>query len=191
MFGRKIPDKVMAPVGSQSGGQQAEKKTTEERMSMQARNEAVARRATPGSPETIVGEGTTILGGKIASKGTLRVDGRIEGELTTDDAVIVGPSGSIKGNVAARSVTVGGKIFGNILTREHLEIQPTGEVHGDIQTGAGTLIIEGGARLEGRCVMGMVEKPAEPNREKHVAAAPANAAGHQHQEPAPGRRQSS
>lgn len=177
MFGRKIPDKVMAPVGSQAGVQQPEKKTADERVAVQARTEVMPRRATGGAMETIVGEDTVILGAKIASKGTLRIDGRVEGEVTTEDAVIIGPSGSIKGNVTARSVTVSGKILGNILARERLEIQPTGEVHGDVQTGAGTLIIEGGAKLEGRCVMGMAEKPAEAAREKHVAPTPAEAVG--------------
>ena len=167
MFGRKIPDKVMAPTGSPAGAepQRLEKKT----MSgpTVSRNEAPVRRTS--AVESIIGEDTSFQGGKILSKGMLRIDGRVESEIMAEDAVVVGQSGAVKGNITARAVAISGKVFGNVIAHERLEIQPTGEVHGDVHTAAGALIIDGGAKLEGKCIMGLTERV--PAAAAHAQAA--------------------
>jgi len=170
MFGRKIPDKVMAPGGSPavSDSQRMEKKNMAEHPGTSPRTEAPVRRAVGGTMETVIGEDTFFVGGKIVSKGTLRIDGRVESEVQAEEAVVVGPTGSVKGNINARTVAISGKVLGHVNARERLEIQPTGEVYGDLATATGALIIEGGAKVEGRCVMGLGEKKPEP-----VAAAQA------------------
>ena len=160
MFGRKIPDKVMQPTSTE--GQRMEKKASDDRGPTPPRGETSQRRIGTGSVETILGEDTVFLGGKIVSKGTLRIDGHVEAEIQAEDSVVVGPNGTVKANITARNVAISGKVFGNIIAHERLELQPTSEVHGDVQTGAGSLIIEGGARLEGKCIMGLTEKPGEP-----------------------------
>jgi len=163
MFGRKIPDKVMAPTTSPSGteGQRMEKKPGNDRAPAASRTEVPARRLNSGGVETVIGEDTSIVGGKIISKGTLRIDGRVEGEVQAEEAVVVGPTGTVKSNITARNVAISGKVFGNILAHERLEIQPTGEVHGDVRTAAGALMVESGAKLEGKCIMGLGEKTPE------------------------------
>ena len=161
MFGRKIPDKVMAPLGPPAVTEQprVEKKPVSDRpQAPPTRTESVLRRPNSGGVETVIGEDTTILAGKLISKGTLRIDGRVEGEVQAEEAVVVGPSGTVKANIVARSVAVSGKVWGNVVAHERLEIQPTGEVHGDVQTSAGALMVEAGAKLEGRCIMGLDEK---------------------------------
>jgi len=164
MFGRKIPDKVMQPAGLVAGteGQRMEKKASADRGPTPPRGETAQRRINSGSVETILGEDTVFLGGKIVAKGTLRIDGHVEAEIQAENSVVVGPNGTVKANITARNVAISGKVFGNIVAHERLELQPTSEVHGDVQTAAGALIIEGGAKLEGKCIMGLAEKPAEP-----------------------------
>jgi cytoskeletal protein CcmA (bactofilin family) len=184
MFGRKIPDKVMAPTGlpAGTGGQLGEKTSVSDRTPTPPRADAVLRRAGSGTVETVIGEDTTIVGGKIVSKGTLRIDGRVEGEVQAEEAVVVGPTGTVKANIAARSVAISGKVFGNIFAHDRLEIQPTGEVHGDVQMAAGALTIENGAKLEGKCLMGLDDKgresaapqPASVERRVPVEAIPRN-----------------
>ena len=154
MFGRKIPDKVM---GSGSA------KTNETRTSSE-RNPGgrdTARRGNSSGVGTVLGEDTVFKGGKIISEGTLRIDGCVEGEIEAHDSVMVGPTGVVKANIKARTVAVSGKVFGNIQASERLELQPTSEVHGDVATAAGALIIEGGAKLEGRCIMGTINQSAQ------------------------------
>ena len=103
---------------------------------------------------TVIGDDTTIEG-KMYSKGTLRIDGTVKGELKADDTVIVGPTGQVYASMEAKIITISGKVHGNITATERLELQPTCEILGDIQTAEGSLVIENGARLEGKCTMGL------------------------------------
>jgi cytoskeletal protein CcmA (bactofilin family) len=177
MFGRKIPDKVMSPGTSEAGteGQRMEKNAAGDRGAAGGRNEA-PRRANTSGMGSVLGEDTVLLGGKIVSKGTLRVDGRLEAEIEAEDSIIVGPNGIVKANVSARSVAISGKVYGNIVAHERLELQPTSEVYGDIQTAPGALIIEGGAKLEGHCTMGLDAKKGGESSAKPKAVQPAQAA---------------
>lgn len=88
--------------------------------------------------------------GDIRTRGTLRVDGTLEGNVEAD-WLILGEKGILKGDVKARGVVVGGKIEGTITSREVLEIRPKGQVVGDICT-AKLTVVEGGM-LQGHSTM--------------------------------------
>ena len=88
--------------------------------------------------------------GDIQSKGTLRIDGVVEGNVESD-WLILGEKAHLKGNATARGIIVGGRIEGNIIAKEILEIKSKGQVIGDI-TAAKLTVLEGGV-LEGRSTM--------------------------------------
>ncbi len=88
--------------------------------------------------------------GDIKSKGTLRIDGTVEGDIEAD-WLVMGEKATLKGNVAARGVILGGKTEGNIAAREILEIRSKGRVLGDITTPK--LVVSEGGILEGRSFM--------------------------------------
>ncbi|MCS7228174.1 MAG: polymer-forming cytoskeletal protein, partial [Endomicrobia bacterium] len=100
--------------------------------------------------ETVIGE-NTVFQGTIKTKGSIRIDGRLEGNIIEASQVIVGTKGYIQGDITARSVIVGGKINGNITAVESIELQPGAQLLGDIHTS--TLSIGEGAVFEGHCVM--------------------------------------
>jgi len=106
---------------------------------------------------------TTIIGsssyfeGKLTSTGIIRIDGSFSGELNAEGSVIVGDSGSIKGNVKASKVTIAGKIEGNIHCNGILELTSNGKLYGDVQVKA--ISIEDGAVFDGKCMM-IDSKPA-------------------------------
>ncbi|OGS19145.1 MAG: hypothetical protein A3J83_01575 [Elusimicrobia bacterium RIFOXYA2_FULL_40_6] len=100
--------------------------------------------------ETIVGQ-DTIFQGTIKSKGSIRIDGKVEGGILEASSVIIGTSGQIQGDVNAKNVIVGGKVTGNITSSQNLEIQSKAQVFGDIHTAL--LSISEGALFEGHCVM--------------------------------------
>ncbi|HBF33189.1 TPA: cell shape determination protein CcmA, partial [Candidatus Sumerlaeota bacterium] len=50
---------------------------------------------------------------------------------------------------------ISGKVVGNLRISERLEVLATGEVFGDLETQPGALIIEKGAKIEGRLSMGL------------------------------------
>ncbi len=99
--------------------------------------------------ETILGPDTTLLG-ELNTKGTVRIDGLLEGNLNAE-WVVVGENGSIRGDVVAKGMVIGGKITGNIRSSDLVEIKQKGEVVGEIYTT--NLIIMEGAVFEGRSYM--------------------------------------
>lgn len=88
--------------------------------------------------------------GDVKSKGTLRIDGTVEGNVEAD-WLILGEKANLKGNATARGIIVGGKIEGNIMAKEILEIRSKGQIIGDIT--AIKLTISEGGMLEGRSSM--------------------------------------
>lgn len=99
--------------------------------------------------ETIIGNESTVTG-ELNIKGTLRVDGIIDGD-TFADWVIVGETGRIHGNVKSRGMVVGGRVEGNIDASEIVEIKGKGEVDGEICTAK--LAMSEGALFDGRSTM--------------------------------------
>jgi cytoskeletal protein CcmA (bactofilin family) len=88
--------------------------------------------------------------GDIDTKGTLRIDGTLEGSVTAD-WIILGEKSSIKGDLTSRGIVVGGRIEGNLRAKEIVEIKSKGQVYGDIHTSKLT-IVEGGL-FDGRSNM--------------------------------------
>jgi cytoskeletal protein CcmA (bactofilin family) len=106
--------------------------------------------------ETIVGSDTRIAG-KVSVKGTIRVDGIVEGDVEAD-WVVVGEAGKIQGNTRARGVVVGGSVEGNIEAAESVELREKATMVGEIH--APKLGISEGAVFDGRARMKSDADPA-------------------------------
>ena len=99
--------------------------------------------------ETIVGDGTRVAG-QVSVKGTIRVDGIVEGDVHAD-WVIVGETGKIVGNTRSRGVVVGGSVEGNIEATETVELMGKASMAGEIR--APKLAVSEGAVFDGRSRM--------------------------------------
>lgn len=99
--------------------------------------------------ESFVGANSKFKG-DIDTKGTLRIDGSLEGKVSAD-WVILGEKASIKGDISAKGIVVGGKVEGNLQAKEIVEIKSKGQVTGDISTNK-FIIFEGGV-FDGRSFM--------------------------------------
>jgi len=99
--------------------------------------------------ESFIGANSNFKG-DIDTKGTLRIDGSMEGKINAD-WVILAEKASIKGDISAKGIVVGGKVEGNLYAKEIVEIKPKGKVSGDISTIKLT-IFEGGV-FDGRSFM--------------------------------------
>lgn len=102
-----------------------------------------------GKLESIIGAGSH-FNGEIETKGTLRVDGKVEGNLRAD-WVVIGEKALIKGDVEARGIIVGGKVEGNLKGKEIVELKNRGNVSGEIYSNK--LTIAEGAVFEGKSYM--------------------------------------
>ncbi len=98
----------------------------------------------------IIGAGTNIKG-DINCSGDIRIDGGLVGNLNVQGKVVIGTTGSIKGEITCKNSDVEGKIEGKISVTELLSLKATSSIQGDIKTRR--LAIEPGANFTGNCVM--------------------------------------
>ena len=108
----------------------------------------------------IIGKGTVVQG-KVVSEGSLHIDGKIIGDIVTNENVEIGLIGTVSGNIQAKSVKIAGKVEGKIDSNDSLTFSSKAIVRGDIK--AAKLIIEEGAQFNGNCAMvnGQTAKPKE------------------------------
>ena len=86
----------------------------------------------------------TVLKGIIEVEGSLRVDGIIEGDVTCHKMVVIGPQGTVTGNITSVSAVLQGTLKGDIHVTDLLTL-----MNGDIYTCK--LEIEPQARFNGTC----------------------------------------
>jgi len=98
--------------------------------------------------DTLIGKDTT-LRGTVESEGSIRVDGRFEGDITTAGDLFVGEGGFVQGTIVAKNITVAGHLQGKVEARGRLELLPTANVQGEIKMTL--LVVEEGAYLQGNC----------------------------------------
>jgi cytoskeletal protein CcmA (bactofilin family) len=114
---------------------------------------------TPGTSDLNLVAAGTVFEGKLRTPASIRIDGKIIGEVTAAQNISVGGTGEVEGNVSAKNVNVGGKIKGIVVAQEKLVLEAKAMVRGDIR--AAKLVIDEGATFDGKCMMS--EKIAAPN----------------------------
>lgn len=113
--------------------------------------------------DTVIGVNVN-LKGNLYNKGSIQVNGSVEGEVKSDENVLVGDSAKIKGPVIAKKIEVSGEVKGLVEATEKLEINATGRILGDIN--AKVLIIKEGAIFIGNSVMPTADGVVESSKEK-------------------------
>lgn len=99
----------------------------------------------------------TILGreakfsGKLIFEGAVRIDGKFEGEIVTDDLLLVGPSAEVRAQLHVGSIVINGYVEGDIVAKSMVEIKAPGRLYGNVVTP--TLVIEKGVIFDGSCRM--------------------------------------
>ncbi|MBN2041707.1 MAG: polymer-forming cytoskeletal protein [Spirochaetes bacterium] len=80
-----------------------------------------------------IGEGS-VFEGKFYINGSLRIDGKFEGEIKTDEELVIGENGKVKTNISAKKVIVAGTVIGNITAEKEVVLLETAKIAGDITT---------------------------------------------------------
>jgi len=108
----------------------------------------------------LLGNGTR-FDGKLTFQGTVRVDGEFQGEILSDDILIIGEGAEVRAEIRVGTLIVqGGVIRGDIEAVELVEIHHPGEVHGNIVSPS--LYIDKGVIFEGQCRMDRGQETPEP-----------------------------
>lgn len=85
--------------------------------------------------------------GNLNSSGDLRIDGTVEGDITSR-SLVVGEGARVEGSIAAETVRISGSVSGQIKAT-NVAVARTARVSGDITYR--TLSVEEGGVLEGQC----------------------------------------
>jgi cytoskeletal protein CcmA (bactofilin family) len=125
------------------------------------------------APKSILSAELEIIG-TVKTSGSVQIDGRIEGEVISQGDVILGKSGSIKGNLNVNSISVSGTIQGNITAKDRIELKSTARLLGDIK--AKRLAVEDGVTFVGKSEVNPTGQPIKfddmPAKPAEAPAAP-------------------
>ncbi len=98
--------------------------------------------------DTLIGKDSSFIG-NIESKGTIRVDGKFEGEIATKGDLVIGETGQIHGKIKAQNIIIAGKVKGEVEATDKLELVPSGNLQGEARMNL--LVVEEGAVFQGNC----------------------------------------
>lgn len=93
----------------------------------------------------------TIIKGDIISKADFRLDGELIGNFHSQEKIVIGPTGSIIGDIECKNADIEGKFIGKIKVLELLNVKDTAIIQGEVTVGK--LSVEPGADFSASCVM--------------------------------------
>jgi cytoskeletal protein CcmA (bactofilin family) len=120
-----------------------------------------------GGLTTFIDEDSDIEGHYLF-KGTLMLNGRFKGDISSSDTLIIGEKGKVTGDIRVGQLFVSGEIVGSVSCTERVELKRTARVFGDVE--APLVVLEEGVLFEGHCRMTKANPNAEtlPARELSV-----------------------
>jgi cytoskeletal protein CcmA (bactofilin family) len=100
---------------------------------------------------SVLGGGMKVTG-EVSGEGELRIEGSVEGSVSTGGRVVVEASGEVKGDIEAAEVIASGKISGKITASGAVRLESGCQVEADIE--AATISLEEGGIVNGTLKMG-------------------------------------
>ena len=113
----------------------------------QVRQEGEAVGSGPRGTATTYIDESCELSGQLQFKDTVRIDGRVEGEIEGPSGVIIGKTGRIRAKIQSDTVVVQGTVEGDIFARSKITLHETARVEGELRSAG--IIIEDGAQFTG------------------------------------------
>lgn len=105
-------------------------------------------------------EGTTIKG-DVISQADFRLDGELIGNFQSKGKIVIGPAGSVTGDIICKNADIEGKFSGKIQVAEILNVKHKAIIHGEVTVGK--LSVEPGADFSASCKMKTNSKNTIPN----------------------------
>jgi len=121
------------------------------------------------------GEITTLLGrgsefeGKLTFEGTVRIDGKLSGEIFSEDVLVIGEGAQVNAEIDVGVIIVEGNVTGNIHAKRAVELHAPARVTGNIETPS--LYIDKGVVFEGFSKMENIGAATPPRTLQGLAAA--------------------
>lgn len=97
-----------------------------------------------------IAEGVVIKG-DIKSRSDIRVDGQIDGTISSEGRIVVGETANLTGKLFCNDIDFWGRMDGDLYVRDVLSIKGTAVINGNIHVRK--LQVEMGAQINGSCHM--------------------------------------
>ncbi len=108
---------------------------------------------------SLIGEDSE-FSGKLTFLGTVRIEGRFDGEVLAEGTLVVAGGGHVRGKIEVGNLIVtGGVVEAEVIAHQSVELSPPGQLLGDVTTPA--FHIERGAVFRGRSLMPQAGKAPE------------------------------
>ena len=112
----------------------------------------------PAEPQgTYIDQGCE-LSGKLRFDDSVRIDGRIEGEIDCAKTLTVGETARLDALIRCESIVVYGEIQGDVEAQRKITLHKSARVVGEMQTAG--IVIEEGARFKGQIIIGSDDAPS-------------------------------
>ena len=108
-------------------------------------------------------KGSTV-DGKIKINGSIRIDGKLKGEVEATEAVIVGETGVIQGDIKAKETNISGKCTGQILAENTVLLHASAQINGDVK--CKKLVVDEGVMIDGNISMRDKSRNVPEEKEK-------------------------
>lgn len=118
--------------------------------------------------EAFLGKGSKVVG-NLTFTGPVELDGYIEGEILSQDRLVIGEAAVINARISGAEVLVKGTVNGDISASKRLSLKRPARVVGNISTT--NLSIEEGVVFEGKSSMGGSPKPGDVRPSSGVVTA--------------------
>ncbi|MFV7236240.1 bactofilin family protein [Flavobacterium sp. ZB4R12] len=103
----------------------------------------------------------TIIKGDIISQADFRLDGELIGNFQSSGKIVIGPAGSVTGDIVCKNADIEGKFNGKIHVTEILNVKSKASIQGEVSVGK--LSVEPGAEFSASCAMKTNIKNLMPN----------------------------
>ena len=103
-----------------------------------------------GQPNRI--EKNTKIKGDITSEADFRIDGKLEGNVTTSGKVVIGKDGYINGKVECVNADIEGRFNGELMVKDLLSLKSSATIEGTVPVAK--LAVDPGATFNAACTMG-------------------------------------
>ena len=123
-----------------------------------------------GQYETVIGS-DAVFKGELKFEKSVRVHGRIEGQISTKGDLYIAEGGRLKADVSAGNVQIDGQVKGNLAATGKVLLKASAQLEGDLR--AARLEVAEGAVFVGNCTVGPQNnsEPAAPTQSAGSAKA--------------------
>lgn len=118
--------------------------------------------------ETIIGS-DTVIEGKITLATSLRVDGKVMGEIVSNGDVYIGKDAYVEPSIKAKNIVIAGEVRGDVETTEKVQIEAKGKLTGSA-TSRGIIIEDGGIFNGNSVIVDGEEKGKKRNKHEEKVA---------------------